>query len=228
MRDGTIQSSLLELMQRSRKAMRLYTEMSKTRGNEGDLADVQAEEWKRANAELVRQLGMLLDHGAARSITQDVLTVRDYFLREYRGAESEMNLKQRELIRVVEGGNFVRSATLSRELVLLKARLQANQAAHHELDDLIVSFRITQPPIELHEELPPETNVELDAASFNAREQSRSPARARPHAGESNEGVTAFDRDREVPGKEETRPDGGGAASNPVRKARVIPLRRAQ
>jgi hypothetical protein len=59
---------------------------------------------------------------------------------------------QRELILSAEKGDFIRASTLSTTLVSLKARVQAGQAAHHELDTLIKKSKVVRPVAELSEE----------------------------------------------------------------------------
>jgi hypothetical protein len=70
----------------------------------------------------------------------------------WRTSESELVQSQRELIACAERGDFIRAASLSINLVSLKARVQAGQAAHHELDMLIRRSKVIRPSAELTEE----------------------------------------------------------------------------
>jgi hypothetical protein len=165
MENPTFRSRLGELLQKSRKAMRLYSGVgSNSSGRAHNLAnqysELQATEWQQVNAELVRMLGTALGHPQARRITQEVFAIRDRLLHEVENEELQLGEKQRELVAASERGDFVRAAVLSRELVVLKARMQASQAAHHELQQVIERSNVVEQPIELTaERVVPEPEV---------------------------------------------------------------------
>jgi len=117
-----------------------------------EYADLQVAQWKEVNAELLRELSTALDHPNSRTLTGSILTLRDRFYGDWRRVESELRLKQQELVSAAEHGDFIKSAHLSRDLVVLKAREQAAQAAHHELQDVVKKSRLSQPTIELSTE----------------------------------------------------------------------------
>ena len=58
----------------------------------------------------------------------------------------------RELVTSAERGDFVKSATLCVELSKLKARAQAAQAAHQEIDQVIKRSRLGEPSAEMDAE----------------------------------------------------------------------------
>ncbi len=140
----------MRLMQKSRQAFRLYDSMGRSHGGESsEFAEAQASEWRVVNGFLIKQLSLALDNPHPRALASQVFSLRRHFWDEFRGAESELHTRQKELVVVSEKGDFVRAAIVSRTLVALKARLQAAQAAHHELDDLIQKSRLSDVPIAL-------------------------------------------------------------------------------
>ena len=156
MDNQTFRSRLVELIQKSRKAMRLYTTMGRTlgmRGNEArgadsdtrganEYAELQAAEWRSVNAELVKKLSSFAESPNAKKLVSDVLHFRDHLHAEFRMAEAELKSKQRDLLFAAENSDFIKAALLSRDLVSLKARTQAAQAAHHELESVIRRSKI--------------------------------------------------------------------------------------
>ncbi len=161
MESETFRSRILKLIQKSRKAIRLYTTMGRMQPDAaGEFGEAQVTEWRQINADLYKELSEALEQGNARRLSAEVFTLRDRYYASWRSGEGSMVSKQRELLRSAENGDFIRAALLSRELVSLKARVQAVQAAHHELDDVIRQSRLSEPellpadpePIELPEQ----------------------------------------------------------------------------
>lgn len=152
--DGdTFRVKLLKLMQRSRKALRLYSSVGRMRNDHSsELSDLQIAQWKLINAELVKQLSLLLDGPAGRSLSADVLSLRDRFYHEWRQSQANLHRRQNELIALAEKGDFAKVAVLSRELVGLKARSQAAQAAQHELSDVLKRVNLEHITVELRDD----------------------------------------------------------------------------
>lgn len=139
-------SRLVQLMQRSRKALRLYSSVERVAGdNTSELADLQVSEWRRVNAELLKELNLAIGHPNQKRMVSEVFGIRDQFYGEWKLAEAEMHQKQNFLLESSENGDFVRASVLARELVTLKARTQACQAAHHEVQEVIQKSRVSQP-----------------------------------------------------------------------------------
>jgi hypothetical protein len=136
----TFRGRIARLMQRSRKALRLYSSLGKEGANPH--AEAQAQEWKAVNSELLRQLSLLIDLSSPKQLSRDLFLLRDRFLTDWRSSEAILVQKQKELVFSSENGDFVKAALLSSELVVLKARVQACQAAHHELEDVLKSVRL--------------------------------------------------------------------------------------
>jgi len=99
-----------------------------------EFAELQASEWRTINAELVKRLSSYVESPNQKKLVSDVSSLRDQLYSDYRLAEAELRSKQRDLVFASENSDFIKSAVLSRDLVTLKARMQATQAAHHELD----------------------------------------------------------------------------------------------
>ncbi len=155
MENQTFRSRLVELIQKSRKAMRLYSSMGRTLVRPGEtraaaeFADVQTNEWRGVNAELVKRLSFLVELPQTKMLISDVLALRDQLYSDFRINEADLRTKQRDLIFSSEHGDFIKAALLSRDLVVLKAKVQATQAAHHELDAVVRKSKISIRPIEL-------------------------------------------------------------------------------
>lgn len=152
MENHTFRSRLAELMQKSRKALRLYTSVGRVSNPQSEFNDMQVQQWKEVNADLLKQISMAMESPNSRALVADIFTLRDRFYTAWRSAEAEVHGKRRDLISSAENGDFIKAAVLGRELVLLKAREQAAQAAHHELQEVLTRSRVAQPTIELSQE----------------------------------------------------------------------------
>lgn len=153
MEHETFRTRVAALIQKSRKAIRLYSSVGRG-GNakQSEFTEAQVQEWKDVNVELLHSLGAAIESPGNRQLAANVFALRDRFYNEWRMAEAELHSKHKELLYVVENADFAKAAGLSRRLVVLKARVQATQAAHHELQDLIDQSRVAQPTIELSQE----------------------------------------------------------------------------
>lgn len=153
MEEHTFRSRINELVQKSRKAVRLYSGVSKLQTENGtEHTDSQISEWRRVNTELLNELGHALENPHPKNLARDVFTLRDRFYFEWTDAESKLQTKQAGLISAAQNGDFVKAAVLSQELVVLKSRAQATQAVHHEIAELIRRSKVSAPPIELTRE----------------------------------------------------------------------------
>ena len=153
MENQTFRSRLAKLLQRSRKALRLYSSIgNNNEGVQAELSDLQIHEWRKVNSDLLKQLSIMLEESNSKILQAAVFALRDQFYRTWRRAEREMKIKQKDLTFCVEKGDFIKSALLGRDLVMLKARFQASQAAHHELQTVISQCKIAKTTIELRPE----------------------------------------------------------------------------
>ena len=150
MDSDTFRSRLVSLMQKSRKAIRLYSTMGSLQQEaNSEFRDMQIDEWKAVNTELLRQLTIALDNPQSKLLGSSVSAIRDHFYSKWRMTESELHVRQKELLQSSESGDFIKAAVLASELVSLKARVQAAQAAHHELEEVIDRSRVSVPAVEL-------------------------------------------------------------------------------
>lgn len=149
MESETFRSRVVKLLQKSRQAFRLYSSMGRApcHAERADPGEKQATEWRQVNAELIRELSSVLELPQHREQITRLFALRDRFQQEFRLSETEQHVQQRELLSAAESGDFVRSAVISQDLISKKARVQALQAAHHELEDLIVKSRLVPPTI---------------------------------------------------------------------------------
>ncbi len=154
MENETFRTRLFNLLQKSRKAVRLYTSMAGGLNGEtpSPLQEEQAAEWKEINSDLLKQLSLALDMPNARQLAASACLLRDHFYSIWRLSESELQIRHGELISAAENSDYMRAASLSRELVVLKARGQAAQAAHHEIDSVISKSKVSVAPVELSKE----------------------------------------------------------------------------
>lgn len=154
MENETFKSRLIKLLQKSRQAFRLYASMGRAqnKGDNAEFTEMQAAEWRNVNSDLIKDLTSAIEHPNPKEPVSRVFFLRDRFLNEFRLSESEMHLRQKELLNAAEKSDFIKASILSRQLVVLKARAQANQAAQHELDELISQSKLSQPTIMLERE----------------------------------------------------------------------------
>ncbi len=152
MQNETFRSRVVKLIQKSRKAVRLYTSVGRGAARHPEFTETQVQEWKEVNNELLRSLMEAVENPGSRKLVSDIFALRDRFYTEWRMAETELHNKHKDLIFVVENGDFVKAVNLGRRLIVLKARVQATQAVHHELQELIDQSHVAQPTIELSQE----------------------------------------------------------------------------
>jgi hypothetical protein len=117
-----------------------------------DLSAAQVSEWREINGLLLKRLSESADTPSTKKLVYDVFALRNEFQTLWRTSEGELVQLQRDLVAAAERGDFIKATGLSSTLVSLKARVQAGQAAHHELDLLIKRSRVVRPAAELSEE----------------------------------------------------------------------------
>lgn len=157
MESESFRSRIVALIQKSRRALRLYTNstgqvMARVEGSTPELSAAQVAEWRDVNGLLLRKLSLAAESPSTKKVVHDVFALRNEFQSMWRTSESELVTQQRELVAAAERGDFIKASGLAVSLVSLKARVQAGQAAHHELDILIKRSRVVRPAAELTEE----------------------------------------------------------------------------
>lgn len=147
MEGATLRTRLVQLLQRSRRAVRLYSSVGRNYSSSeiNEVTETQAREWQNVNTELLRRLAPIAEEHRAKELVRGLFAVRDWFFEELRSLERELWEKQRALCSAAESGDFARSLVLSRSLVSLKAQVQANQAVCHEIDQVIKQSRVNRP-----------------------------------------------------------------------------------
>ncbi|MCB0318567.1 MAG: hypothetical protein KDD56_07405 [Bdellovibrionales bacterium] len=145
----TFRSRVVKLIQKSKKALRLYTSMSRLNtGEASELADKQLDEWKSVNQILIRTLTENLERLGNKELTERVFYLRNYFYSNWRAAEAEMKSKLDSLSSAASNEDFIKCAGLSRDLAVLKSKTQASQAACHELQTIIDQNKLSTPVID--------------------------------------------------------------------------------
>jgi len=157
MESESFRSRVVALIQKSRRALRLYSHsggqsLSRVEGSTAELSAAQVAEWREINGLLLKRLSEAADTLSTKKIVYDVFALRNEFQSLWRTSESELVQLQRDLVSAAERGDFIKASALAITLVSLKARVQAGQAAHHELDLLIKRSRVVRPAAELSEE----------------------------------------------------------------------------
>ena len=153
MENETFRVRLAKLLQKSRKALRLYSSIKRNdHTRAAEFREMQVQEWREVNSELTRKLEISMQNINARQLARDVFSLRDCFYCDWRTAEAELHQAHKDLISAAESGDFIKAAHVSLRLVALKARVQACQAGHHELQSVIDQGKVSQPAIELSDE----------------------------------------------------------------------------
>jgi hypothetical protein len=157
MESESFRSRLLALIQKSRRALRLYNNTGgqsivRMEGTSSELSAAQVAEWREINSLLLRKLTETADSPSTKKLVYDIFALRSEFQSLWRTSEGELVKQQRDLIACSERGDFIKASGLAISLVSLKARVQAGQAAHHELDLLIRRSRVVRPAAELSED----------------------------------------------------------------------------
>jgi hypothetical protein len=157
MESETFRSRVVALIQKSRRALRLYSHaggqgLSRVEGLTPELSANQVSEWRDVNSMLLRKLSESADSPSTKKLVYDVFALRNEFQTLWRTSESELVQQQTELIEASQRGDFIKASSLAVSLVSLKARVQAGQAAHHELDVLIRRSRVVRPAASLNDE----------------------------------------------------------------------------
>jgi hypothetical protein len=152
MNNETFRTRLLALLQKSRKAVRVYTSIgsgSDITSPSNEYSSLQIEPWRQVNMDLSKSLTLVLGSPNKTTLATAIYELRDRYYNEWRLVEAEVHKQHKNLISAVEKSDFVSSANISRSLIEMKARLQVLQAAHHEINEAIEKSHVSQPVIDL-------------------------------------------------------------------------------
>ncbi len=138
MEGDTLRSKISQLLQRTRKAVRLYGSVDRS-GSSGQsgLTVQQLEVWQAINSQLQRELIAVLENPNYKILPSNLRSIRDRYFNDWRTAQTEVRSGQKELVTAAERGDFVRTAVLSQKLIQFKAREQACHAVVHELEQVV-------------------------------------------------------------------------------------------
>jgi hypothetical protein len=162
---------LASLLQKSRKAQRLYSSMGKTTSDVSPYSESQIEEWRTISADIVKQLSQVMDRPHTKNLISEVVAIRDNFYQLWRTSESSLHKVQHQLIAASEKGDFVRAVSLSEEAVVLKARVQAAHAAHHEFSETLKNVSGIEKYAESSQQLATKQNYNRFTHEYDSLEQ---------------------------------------------------------
>ena len=155
----TLRMSIASLLQRSRQALAMYTDLSK-RNEERQSRDIQIEQWQLVNQEFVEALALIAPYSQNKLVTAAYL-LRDRFNQTWRDKESRLALMRRDLMCLIEQADFMKVNVLSFEAAQLKANMQAYQAAFNELNAALKQSAAQRPVVLLQDQdVLPEAEVD--------------------------------------------------------------------
>ena len=162
MSDETFKSKLSKLIQKSRKALRIYSQATtpgKHRASTKPYADQQIAIWYKINEELLEFLVEITRNAHLRKVANESLAYAKLCQRKVITEQQTLHEKHQQLVSYSESGNFINSAKLSSELIQLKASVQARSAVLAELEDLLSYANLKLPVTHEPPEGPPELAV---------------------------------------------------------------------
>ena len=134
-------SRLLALLQRARRAVRMYGLLGRPAGHAeqgNEERDAQAREWRGTNELLISRITALLGVRPLTAITpRELGGVVHQFEREAIELSNLLAEGNTKLIEIAEAAAYIAAARTAREVVILHARSQAIAAVIHELSVLL-------------------------------------------------------------------------------------------
>ena len=129
---------LAALRQKSLKALGLYRRIGRSASTErARLSELQMAEWRIVSADLGKRLETCVREASYKSLSVKSFALRDHFLSHWRAAQAALRARRDELPKLLERGDFIKATLLCQELITLRAREQACQAAYSELQNLL-------------------------------------------------------------------------------------------
>ncbi len=154
MESGTFKTRLVSLLQRSRKAVRLYSEMEKSQ-DKLNYSDLQIFEWKNINIELLNELqDVISDFYNHKTLVAKVFSILERFQIEESLVSDNLKELKKELSFASQRNDFAKCADVSLRLVGIKAKNQALQAVVHELKQVISKSNLTKPETKIENPSP--------------------------------------------------------------------------
>lgn len=146
MSSDSFRHKVADLTRKSRKAVKLYSNVAKKPSKCSEewvkdaLGDIQIDEWRKINAELHRELCRIMEFGSQRTLVSSVFELRDSFYNNWRKRETDSRTLQRDLITCVESSQYSKVVSLGYKLSALNAQIQALQAAYQELQAILKGY----------------------------------------------------------------------------------------
>lgn len=142
MEAGTFKSKLISLLQKSRQAARMYSEMQrgedKCTPDKFNYATLQIAEWKNVNLELVDELQFLInDFYNQKKLSLKLCSLYERFQIEQLSVSENLEKEKANLIKSTDNNDFSKSAKISLNLISLKSRNQALEAVLKELTKVL-------------------------------------------------------------------------------------------
>ena len=140
MSDETFKSKLSKLIQKSRKALRIYSQATTPanhRASTKPFADQQIAVWYNVNEELLEFLVEITRNAHLRKVANESLGYAKHCQQKLIEEQEQLDEKHQQLVRFSQSGDFINSAKLSSQLIHLKASVQARGAVLAELEDLL-------------------------------------------------------------------------------------------
>ena len=144
MQNDTFKTKLAKLVYKIKKAIRLYTTVSRGKSNsDKPYAELQIAQWRETNEKLLNRLQEIIQNNHLRKVSTDLHALKVSYSKESESLDQEIRLLHSELIAAARNADFVSSAKASTRLIPLKARQQACQAVIEELSDLLSDIVIS-------------------------------------------------------------------------------------
>jgi hypothetical protein len=127
----SFRSRIVHLLQRSRKAVQLYSSVGQAskRGSMRELSELQAEEWRATNEDLVSALVKIATINVPRIAAFNLAKLCERLVAEVALMIRSNEEKQDALILAAQNGDFVQAAITAAKLVSGKAYVQSKEAA---------------------------------------------------------------------------------------------------
>ncbi len=147
MSSDTFKTKLAKLIQKSRKAIRIYSTVGRDSIGRPSkpYSDMQLKAWYNINEELLLFLQDVTTKLHLRQVATETLKYAQKLSAQLHPEQIRLNSDHRLLLHFTEAGDFVNSAKLSQELIVLKAKIEAKKAVLNELEDLLSSANLKLP-----------------------------------------------------------------------------------
>ncbi len=159
MSSDTFKTKLAKLIQKSRKAIRIYSAVGRDSIGRPSkpYSDMQLKAWYNVNEELLMFLQEVTTKLHLRQVASEILKYAQKLSSQISPEQQKLNSDHRLLIQYTESADFVNSAKLSQELIVLKSRIEAKKAVLHELEDLLTSANLKLPITHQMNDVPQES-----------------------------------------------------------------------